>query len=80
MNIEETLGIDLGLTGDNNFQPWCKDCCISQNPQDAWTALRVATPVKCINYKDKSTLWVGRNRVDEIEDERVPLTLVSGVG
>ena len=77
--LKEMLDIDFGSAGDNNLQPRSLCGCTSQDLQETWATLSVATLVECINDKDESMLQVARKGADEIKEERAFHRLRSNV-
>src|SRR5258706_13060388 len=67
--IKEMLDIDFGSTGADNPEPrsGCGGGC--QGLQDIWTVPSVATLIKCVNDKDKSSTWAARKCKHEVKEE-----------
>ena len=68
--MEETLDIGFGSTRDDHFEP--RSICgrISQNPQECWATLMVATFIECVDGKDESMCWLAREATDAVKQER----------
>ena len=63
------MDIDFRSTSDDNVEPWSTDGGVCQRPQDVWTALSVATLVKCVNDEDESMFGGARKVADELKEE-----------
>ena len=69
-HIKETLDIHFRSTGDDNSQPLSMCGCVAQDPQDIWMTFIITTFVECIDYKDKSMLWVMREAANEVKEDK----------
>ena len=65
------MDIDFGSTSDDDLEPWSMRGSVIQSPQDVWTALRVTTLIKCVDYEDESMFRGARKFSDELKEERV---------
>jgi hypothetical protein len=67
--IKEALDIDFLSTGDDNLEPRSACGRVCQGLQDAWTTLRAAALIKCVNDKDESLFRDSRKFADEVKEE-----------
>ena len=73
------LDIEFDSAGDDNLQPRSLCGCISQDLQETWATLSIATLVKCVNNKDESAFRVARKGANETQQERTVHRLRSEV-
>lgn len=66
--VEELFDIDLETTCDDDLEPWSMCSHSHQGPQDAQTALSVATLIKYIDGKDMSAFRRAKKFVDKLKE------------